>query len=291
MAESKKSPGEGQSGPPPTGGRGRGHEVAGAPGARASGSTPDASRPTGLRRFWLEWVKPLLVVGSILLSFRSSVVDWNDVPSGSMKPTILEGDRVFVNKLAYDLKVPFLTTCREGWDCLFGYSLLQGGPTVPLWRWDDPRRGDIVVFWSPRDGKRLVKRIVAVPGDRLEVVRQRLVVNGHPAVYAPPDVEALRRAGVANLPIELMSSETVEGRAHTTMWLSSEGDHASFGPLELPPGRYFVMGDHRDDSLDSRFFGSVERARIVGRAVGVVASLDIKNGWTPRFRRFFKGLS
>ncbi len=158
MAESKKSPGGG----------------------------PTEPAPTGLRRFWLEWVKPLLVVGSILLSFRSSVVDWNDVPSGSMKPTILEGDRVFVNKLSYDLKLPFLTRCSQGWDCLFGYSLLQGGPTVPVWTWDQPGRGDIVVFWSPRDGKRLVKRIVAVPGDRLEVVRQRLVVNGRPAAYAPP---------------------------------------------------------------------------------------------------------
>lgn len=263
MAESKKSPGAGPTEPP----------------------------PTGLRRFWLEWVKPLLVVGSILLSFRSSVVDWNDVPSGSMKPTILEGDRVFVNKLSYDLKLPFLTRCSQGWDCLFGYSLLQGGPTVPVWTWDQPGRGDIVVFWSPRDGKRLVKRVVAVPGDRLEVVRQRLVVNGRPAAYAPPDVEGLRRAGVVNLPTELMSTESVEQRSHAVMWLSSDGDHASFGPVELPPGRYFVMGDHRDDSLDSRFFGFVERRRIVGRAVGVVASLDIKNGWAPRFRRFFRGLS
>src|SRR6266540_2752238 len=80
------------------------------------------------RRIWREWVKPLLVVLVVLFSVRSAVADWNDVPTGSMKPTILEGDRIFVNKLAYDLKVPFTT-----------WHLAQ---------WGNPGRGEVVVFFS-----------------------------------------------------------------------------------------------------------------------------------------------
>src|SRR5262245_15620755 len=102
-----------------------------------------------LSQFWKGWMKPVFVVLIITSAFRSAIADWNDVPTGSMKPTILEGDRIFVNKLAYDLKVPFTTT--------------------RLAQWDDPHRGDIVVLFSPGDGKRLVKRIVGLPGDQVEL--------------------------------------------------------------------------------------------------------------------------
>ena len=98
-----------------------------------------------LQRWWREEIRPLLIMAVILFSIRSSLADWNDVPSGSMKPTLVEGDRIFVNKLAYDLKVPFTT-----WH---------------LAEWSDPQRGDIVVFFSPHDDKRLVKRVIGLPGD------------------------------------------------------------------------------------------------------------------------------
>ena len=84
------------------------------------------------RRWWRQEIRPLLILALVMFSIRSSLADWNDVPTGSMKPTILEGDRVFVNKLAYDLKVPFTT-----------WHLAQ---------WSNPQRGDIVVFYSPKDG-------------------------------------------------------------------------------------------------------------------------------------------
>ena len=94
----------------------------------------------------------------IVSSLRSALADWNDVPTGSMKPTIQEGDRVVVNKLAYDLKVPFTT--------------------IKIVKWDDPKRGDIVVLFSPVDGTRLVKRVVAIPGDQVEMRDNQLYING-----------------------------------------------------------------------------------------------------------------
>jgi signal peptidase I len=110
------------------------------------------------RRWWRREIRPLLILALVLFSIRSSLADWNDVPTGSMKPTILEGDRVFVNKLAYDLKVPFTT-----WH---------------ITEWSNPHCGDIVVFFSPKDGKRLVKRVIGLPGDTVELQNERLVING-----------------------------------------------------------------------------------------------------------------
>jgi signal peptidase I len=121
------------------------------------------------RRWWRQEIRPLLILALVMFSIRSSLADWNDVPTGSMKPTILEGDRVFVNKLAYDLKVPFTT-----WH---------------VTEWSNPQRGDIVVFFSPKDGTRLVKRVIGLPGDTVELQNERLVINGLPVEYASPDPE------------------------------------------------------------------------------------------------------
>ncbi len=219
--------------------------------------------------FWREWVKPLLVIAIVLGSLRSSAADWNDVPSRSMEPTILPGDRIFVNKLAYDLKIPFTT--------------------VRLAHWSDPRRGDIVVLWSPYDGKRLVKRVVAVPGDVIEARNHRLTINGKMAAYAPPSQDT--RAAVESLgyDVDKIAIETVEGRSHAVLAESMEGVGASFAAVTIPGGKYFLMGDHRDDSFDSRFWGFADRRAIVGRASAVALSFDFK-AWRPRWGRFFSAL-
>src|ERR1044071_6595116 len=115
------------------------------------------------RYLWREWVKPLGLVAIVVFPLKSAIADWNWVPTGSMKPTILEGDMVLVNKLAYDLKVPFT---------------LQR-----LAAWNDPKREDIVVFFSPHDGTRLVKRVVGVPGDTVEMRGNVLLVNGKTMDY------------------------------------------------------------------------------------------------------------
>jgi signal peptidase I len=213
------------------------------------------------KRFWLEWMAPLLVTVLVLGSFRSAIADWNDVPSGSMRPTVLAGERVFVNRAAYDLKVPFTT-----------WRLVQ---------WSDPTRGDIVVLYSPHDGKRLLKRVVGVPGDRIEMEDNQLIVNGTNALYrdaAPPGGDSSVR------------HETVFDRDHLVEVASIGTAASTFGPVVVPPMSYLVMGDNRDHSFDSRFFGFVPRSQILGRATRIVASVDPDRGFRPRFERFMKML-
>jgi signal peptidase I len=221
------------------------------------------TRLTGL---WRDWLRPFLLAAVILGPLRSAGADWNDVPSGSMRPTILEGDRIFVNKLAYDLKVPFTT--------------------LHLAEWGDPQRGDIVVLFSPYDDRRLVKRVVGVPGDTIENRGGRLFVNGKAASYAPLGSEAVRLSGLDG---QGLFRESVFGRAHPVMGIQ-DGAGADSPVVTVPAGRYFLMGDHRDSSFDSRYWGFAERRRIVGRAVAVVASLDVQNGYHPRWQRFFTAL-
>lgn len=219
--------------------------------------------------FWREWVKPLLIIGLVMGSFRSAVADWNDVPTGSMKPTILEGDRIFINKVAYDLKFPFTT-----------WRLLD---------WDDPDRGDIVVLRSPEDSKRLVKRVVGLPGDVIELRRGRLYVNAEPAVYAKLDLEIVNQIEIEEQPNFLFASEAVDGEGHPIM-ITLGSRSVPFGPTVVPTDHYFVMGDNRDNSRDSRWFGAVHRDSILGRATAVALSVDRDAYYMPRWDRFFSRL-
>jgi len=222
------------------------------------------------RRWWHKKLRPLLIVGLIVFSIRSSLADWSDVPTGSMKPTILEGDRVWVNKLAYDLKVPFTTR--------------------HIAEWSDPRRGDIVVFFSPKDGTRLIKRVIGLPGDTLELRDNGLILNGRPVAYQPVAEERLRDLAPADLAGHAFATEQLPGHAHVVASWPAVSARRNFGPYRVPEGHYFMMGDNRDDSYDSRYFGPVERKRIVGRSTAVALSFDRKHCWQPRWDRFFSAL-
>jgi signal peptidase I len=222
------------------------------------------------RKWWRQEIRPLLILALILFSIRSSLADWNDVPSGSMRPTILEGDRVFVNKLAYDLKVPFTTR--------------------HITEWSNPQRGDIVVFFSPHDEKRLIKRVIGLPGDTIELRNNVLVINGQPIEYKPIAEQLLRDLAPADRAGRVFATEQLPGQTHAVAGNPALPALRNFAPLRVPDGQYFMMGDNRDDSFDSRYWGPVDRKRIVGRATAVVMSLDRNNHWLPRWGRFFTSL-
>jgi signal peptidase I len=212
----------------------------------------------------------LLTVVLVVLCIRSSLADWNDVPSGSMNPTILEGDRVFVNKLAYDLKVPFTT-----------WHLAQ---------WGNPQRGDIVVFYSPYDGKRLVKRVIGVPGDLIELRDDKLILNGEQISYATFGGASLQDLPATQRSTQLFATEQLPGRDHAVAAWPGVVARRDFGPITVPPEKYFMMGDNRDNSFDSRYYGPVGRKQILGQATTAVLSFDRQHYWRPRWHRFFTTL-
>jgi signal peptidase I len=227
--------------------------------------------PNFLKRLWSQWLRPVLTTAAIIYPIKSSLADMNFVPTGSMKPTILEGDFVAVNKLAYDLKIPFTTQ--------------------HLAQWADPARGDVVVLFSPEDAMRLVKRVVAVPGDTIELRNNVLFINGTGADYRLVLQEELPYVTQSDREDAVFASEMVEERSHAVMaYPRLLAPKRSFSPITLREHEYFVMGDNRDNSKDSRYFGIVERDLIVGRATAVIASFDKPGDWLPRAGRFFSAL-
>jgi signal peptidase I len=223
-----------------------------------------------LIKFLREWVKPILVVVIVVGAIRSTIADWNDVPTGSMKPTILEGDRIFVNKLAYGLRVPFTR-----------WNLIE---------WDGPMRGDVIVLFAPDSGTRLVKRVCGVPGDRLELRNNLLFVNGELASYARLDPEIVDQISPDEQRRHLFASERIDGAEHPIMITPRAPAKRSFPPMTVPDDHYFVMGDNRDESRDSRWFGFVPRNLITGRATNVAISFDPDRYYLPRCDRFFRSL-
>jgi signal peptidase I len=213
-----------------------------------------------IRNLWRD-NKGFLLFIILMIVFRSSLADWNTVPTGSMKPTILEGDRILVNKLSYDLKVPLTH--------------------IPIVVFDDPERGDIVIFDSKVTDNRLVKRVIGIPGDVVALRNNRLFINGVPARYT--DTVAGTDA--------IYAVESYAGFSHRVK-LAPEGQsrYGNFGPVSVPANQYFVLGDNRDDSADSRFIGFVPRRDIVGKSARVVVSLDYDNYFLPRADRFFHQL-
>ena len=192
--------------------------------------------------------------------FRSGIADWNVVPSGSMKPTIVEGDRILVNKLAYDVQLPFL------------YHSLK--------KLNDPQRGDIIVFDSEVAQLRLVKRVIGLPGDVVEMVDNQLYING----------QALQYDMLESYQNQVDEKEDLLGVVHTVR-LNREGSRlSSFEPTKVPENFYLALGDNRDNSSDSRVIGFVPRDEIIGRARKVVMSVDYDRYYMPRSDRFWKTL-
>ncbi|MDH5822209.1 signal peptidase I [Luteimonas sp. RD2P54] len=181
------------------------------------------------------WVRaealPLVALVLLMLVARSSFANHYHVPSGSMQPTLQPGDRIAVDMTAYGLRLPFTL--------------------VDLVPRDDPRPGDVVVFDSPVDGTRLVKRVVAVAGDTVELVDGRLRVDGT-WLRPPGAVAEVERFGARLAELDLR-----------------DGGGPDLGPIEVPPGMALVLGDHRGRSADGRAFGLVPMRAFYGRALAV----------------------
>ena len=197
----------------------------------------------------------------LMTVFRSSIADWNTVPTGSMKPTIIEGDRILVNKMAYDIRVPFTHHS--------------------LYNIADPARGDIIIFDSKVSDLKLVKRVIGVPGDVVELTDNVLRINGKTLSYED----------LSSTPVTQDKSEDLLGVPHNVRVRKAGSSLSSFQPVRVPNGFYLALGDNRDNSSDSRVIGFVPRREIVGRTRSVILSFDYDNYYIPRSDRFFHTLS
>ena len=234
--------------------------------------TDNDSYQQRIARLWRDWRGFILFI-AIMVVFRSAIADWNQVPSGSMKPSILVGDRIVVDKLAYDLRIPFTLT--------------------RIARWAEPGRGDVVTFPSPRDETLYVKRVIGLPGDVVELRRNHLYINGEAARYTELTDDEIAAIDVQQKSRYRFYREEIGPMSHVIMLrLDRElSSYQSFAPIEVPPHGYLMLGDNRDDSGDFRAIGWVDRERILGRAHAIAFSFDADRHYAPRFARFFEGLS
>jgi signal peptidase I len=186
------------------------------------------------------WITELIVIVMIVLLIRAFVAQAYNIPSGSMKPTLLVGDFILVNKLVY--------------------------------RFSEPQRGDIVVFKYPIDPNiDFIKRIVALPGEEVEVRNNQVFINGKPL----PLIEVNREEenGVRKVIYEEVLPEGIKHKVQ--FYEDFPFSKRDFGPVVVPPNHYFVMGDNRDNSEDSRYWGFLPRENIVGKAFVIYFSGDV----------------
>ena len=193
-------------------------------------------------RKWLREYRSFGLTIVLLLAARSSLADHYVVPSGSMEPTLLPGDRVLVDKQAYGFRLPFTLV-----------KLSQGARVA---------HGDVVVFDSPADGTRLIKRVVALPGDVVEVSAGHVTINGAPAATDPRSLD-----------------ERLDDHA-VTLNLSFGGG-PDVAPTRVPAGQVFLLGDARGNSRDSRFFGFVPETAIYAKASRVYYRSQAGFVWLP----------
>ncbi len=187
-----------------------------------------------------EYAEAAAIAILLALFIRTFVVQAFKIPSGSMEPTLLIGDHILVNKFIYGVKLPFIRKTL-----------------IPV---SEPERGDVIVFIYPVDpGKDFIKRVMGVPGDKVEIIDERLFVNDRP--YSKDPGVYMERSNLSGNP----------------------GSKYNFGPVTVPEDQYFVMGDNRDHSYDSRFWGFVPESSIKGEAFMIYWS------W-PHWKRTFDSI-
>lgn len=167
------------------------------------------------------------------------------VAGPSMSPTLLVGDRVVSSQSAYSLRIPFLE-----WT---------------LFRTGDPDRGDVVVYHDAAKNATGVKRIVGLPGDEIELRANVLYVNGVEAEQLPIPLRAFRSVPMQNDLGRRVAEERMGRKRHRITYTPGESGRASFGPVRVPEGHCFLLGDNRDNSADSRYVGAVALGQLRGR--------------------------
>jgi signal peptidase I len=203
-----------------------------------------------------EYAEALIIAIILALTIRVFVVQAFKIPSGSMIPTLLIGDHILVSKLAYGFQLPK--------DCEFQVSFppVTCFSSTILMNFDPPQRGDIIVFRYPEDeNKDFIKRVIGLPGDTISIQNKKVMVNG-----------------------QRLTDEAYTQRIDPGIIDGRINPRDNFGPITVPPDSYFVMGDNRDQSLDSRFWGFVRMDKIKGRAFLVYWSWNGQGSWTDWIR-------
>jgi signal peptidase I len=206
------------------------------------------------KSFYKEWVEPFLIAAVVALFIRQFVVEAFKIPSGSMIPTLLIGDHLLVNKFVYGPRIPFTDT--------------------RLFTWKEPKRGEIIVFKYPEnEDKNFIKRVIGLPGDKIEIKDGTLFINDQPVKVKDlglyPDDDG--NSGFYAKP-ELLK-EQLGTVSHDILYMHSQAGY-NFGPVLVPKDSYFMMGDNRDNSQDSRVWGFVKFNKILGRALIIYWSWD-----------------
>lgn len=199
---------------------------------------------------------PFIVFVTFLFSFRSSVADWYHVPTGSMEPTIQVGDRVVVDKSAYTLELPFTD--------------------IVIAKTGSINRGDIVIIDSSAANTRLIKRVIAVEGDEIKLENNVLFINGEKAALTAKS--------------QYLFSEEILGQTRTIALNPLPVPVKSFNLVTVPKHHVLALGDNRNNSVDSRYYGFIPVKEIQGKANSVAFSLDTDNMYLPRKDRFLHQL-
>ena len=227
-----------------------------------------------------QWLREIIVIFGIMYLIRFSLINWYVIPTGSMLPTINLGDHVLVNNLSYGLMVP-------GFDS-------------QVISWATPKRGDIVLFKSPKEGVVFVKRVVGLENDQVRFVRGRLEINGKTVTEEVVHERSLLEDLGQAVEDKILYKESGLGDSpHYVLRLSREHQEFAHYATDLDPsdwtvpkGCVMVLGDNRDASNDSRFWGFIQVKKLYGKALRVLYSLVPESGFPPKARwsRFFQEL-
>lgn len=206
--------------------------------------------------WYVEYSKSFFPVLLIVLLLRSFVAEPFRIPSGSMMPTLLVGDFILVNKYAYGIRLPVLKT-----------KLINVG---------EPQRGDVVVFRFPRNpSDDYIKRIVGLPGDHIAYYNKSVYVNGQRVKQ--DTIGIYKGVGSGSIMSDAILKQESLGKIRHDILIKEDRLNMD-GEFIVPPGHYFVLGDNRDNSNDSRYWGFVPEENLVGRAVMIWLNLDFQGG-------------